>query len=163
MIVLVGGTFAFLSLLFAPEKGLIFRKLRVGAFRLRCIEENILKGMWKRGNQTKGALRSSFGISPLILFLSLKRLLRQGWIVYEEGIYLLTADGSQRAASIVRLHRLWELYLANMLKLQSEKIHKTAEEMEHILTPDIEERLTLLLGAPTQDPHQQPIPKRAGE
>ncbi len=160
MIVLVGGSFAFFSLLFAPEKGLIFRKLRVWAFRLRCIEENILKGMWKRGHQTKIAMRASFGISPLALFFSLKRLLRQGWIVYEEGTYRLTMDGFQKAASIVRLHRLWELYLANMLKLQSEKIHKTAEEMEHILTPDIEERLTLLLANPTQDPHQQPIPNR---
>lgn len=163
MIVLVGGLFAFLALAFAPERGWFFRKIRVGAFRLRCIEENILKGMWKKGALSKEELRAAFGVSVVSTFIILKRLLRHGWLKKEQGIYKLTNDGFQKAASIVRLHRLWELYLASMLKLQSEKVHKTAEEMEHILTPDIEERLTRLLQNPIHDPHQQPIPKRAGE
>lgn len=163
MIVLVGGIFAFLALAFAPERGWVFRKIRVGAFRLRCIEENMLKGLWKKGGLSKIELRAAFGVSGLSSLLIVKRLLRQGWLKKEQGIYRLTSDGYQKAASIVRLHRLWELYLANMLKLQSEKIHKTAEEMEHILTPDIEDRLTRLLQNPKQDPHQQPIPKRIGD
>lgn len=68
--------------------------------------------------------------------------------------------GREKAASIVRLHRLWELYLTDTLGFQAEKVHRTAEEMEHILTPEIEEKLTRLLSNPKQDPHQQPIPEK---
>ena len=78
----------------------------------------------------------------------------------EGGLYCLSGDGKLKAAAIVRLHRLWELYLAETLKLQVETVHKTAEEMEHILTPDLEERLTRHLANPKKDPHQQPIPER---
>jgi manganese/zinc/iron transport system permease protein len=157
MIVLVGGTIAFMALIFAPERGLLFRKWRVGSYRFRCIEENVLKCLWKKGPLAKSTLHSSFGSS---LFFVLRSLKKHGWIHQEDRLYHLTIDGHRKASSIVRLHRLWELYLANMLKVHSEKIHKTAEEMEHILTPDIEERLTRLLSNPIEDPHQQPIPSK---
>ncbi len=160
MIVLVGGTFAFFALCFAPERGWVFRKIRAGSFRIRCLEENILKGMWKKGALSRESLKSLFGISSFALFLAQRRLLKQGWIYKNKDLYHLTADGVRKATTIVRLHRLWELYLADTLKLHLEKVHKTAEEMEHILTPDIEERLTTLLANPTKDPHHQPIPKR---
>ena len=51
--------------------------------------------------------------------------------------------------------------LASELGVSHEKIHLNAEEMEHILTPDIEERLTRLLANPKVDPHSQPIPERS--
>jgi len=160
MIVLVGGAFALFALAFAPKRGWAFRKGRIWAFRLRCLEENILKAIWKKGPLALRSLREALRISSFSLYLVLKRLLRQGWVVFEGGFYRLSPDGSQKAASIVRLHRLWELYLAETLKLQVEKVHKTAEEMEHILTPDLEERLTRLLSDPKVDPHHQPIPER---
>ena len=106
-------------------------------------------------------LVAAFGISSFTLFLVLRRLSTHGWIFKQQEIYHLTGDGNRKASSIVRLHRLWELYLADTLKLHSEKVHKTAEEMEHIITPDIEERLTKLLSNPIMDPHQQPIPNKA--
>jgi len=149
MIVLVGTTFALLSLFFAPKRGLLFRIIRILAFRLRCLEENILKGIWKKGKFSETpSLRLSF---------VLWRLKRGGWIDKHSN---LTNDGRQKAASIVRLHRLWELYLAESLGFQAEKVHRTAEEMEHILTPEMEEKLTRLLADPKQDPHHQPIPER---
>ena len=61
-------------------------------------------------------------------------------------------------ARIVRLHRLWELYLVNYLGMGAQKVHANAEEMEHILTPAMEQELTQLLKDPKVDPHQQPIP-----
>ena len=63
-----------------------------------------------------------------------------------------------RASRLVRLHRLWELYLASSMKIGEEKVHRSAEEMEHILTPEIEKKLTELLKNPKIDPHKQPIP-----
>jgi manganese/zinc/iron transport system permease protein len=149
MIVLVGTAFALLSLLFAPKRGLLFRMGRIWAFRLRCIEENILKGMWKRGTISQNL--------TFMVRLALWRLKKEGWV---NRHLELTNDGRQKAASIVRLHRLWELYLTEELGFHAEKVHRTAEEMEHIITPEMEERLTRLLENPKHDPHQQPIPER---
>jgi manganese/zinc/iron transport system permease protein len=162
MIVLSGSFFAFVSLFFAPKQGLFFRKYRAAQFRLRCLEENILKCLWKRTIVSSSDLTVLFGIRRIYLFFVLRRLLRHGWVMESENhLYTLTSDGRKKSARIVRLHRLWELYLADTLKLNIEKVHKTAEEMEHILTPDLEERLTCLLENPSQDPHLQPIPKRS--
>ncbi len=162
MIVLVGGLIAVFSLAFAPKRGWVFRKMRIGSFSLKRLEENLLKMMWKRKEQgiKRGQFTSQLGISTLSLSLVLFRLRSQGWVLKKDSLYELTFDGRQRASFIVRLHRLWELYLTNLLKLESTKVHKTAEEMEHILTPDLEMRLTELLSNPIEDPHQQPIPKK---
>lgn len=149
VIVLVGTAFALFSLLFAPKRGLCFRFGRILAFRLRCLEENILKGIWKKGKYSE--------TPSLLLRFVLWRLKREGWL--NEQLEL-TSDGRQKAAAIVRLHRLWELYLAERLGLSAEKVHRTAEEMEHIITPEMEEVLTRLLENPKHDPHDQPIPER---
>jgi manganese/zinc/iron transport system permease protein len=93
------------------------------------------------------------------MFFILWRLCRNGWLEkIETGGYKLTHDGRLRAAKIVRLHRLWEVYLADYLGVGAERVHRNAEEMEHIITPELEKELTLLLHNPKRDPHHQPIP-----
>lgn len=149
MIVLVSAALALSSLLFAPKRGLLFRFGRILAFRLRRLEENILKGMWMKGVVAEAP--------SLTRRLALWRLQRAGWI---SPRLELTSDGRLKAASIVRLHRLWELYLAERLGFQAETVHRAAEEMEHILTPEMEEKLTQLLQNPKRDPHHQPIPEK---
>lgn len=147
-IVLTGSSIAFLALLFAPKRGLLFRLFRIWAFRLRCTEENLLKSLWKKRN---------LSLSTRTEKIAFWRLKKQGWVDAQGN---LSADGFKKAASIIRLHRLWELYLTEELGFQAEKVHRTAEEMEHILTKEMEERLTKLLENPKHDPHQQPIPER---
>ena len=71
----------------------------------------------------------------------------------------MTSDGIKRAEHLIRLHRLWELYLVSCLKVDEERVHHSAEEMEHIITPDLEDRLSALLNHPKRDPHQKPIPQ----
>lgn len=149
MIVLVGTAFALFGLTFAPKRGLLFRFVRIWAFRLRCVEENLLKGMWKRGK--------SCAQGSMVEKIARLRLQKQGWV---DSTFCLTSDGKKKAASIVRFHRLWELYLTEELGFHAEKVHRTAEEMEHIITPEMDARLTALLENPTKDPHQQPIPER---
>lgn len=161
VIVLVGTLFALLSLAFAPKRGLLFRLMRIARFRLRCLRENFLKEIWKKGALSKEGLKEMHRVSSLTLFYILYRLQREGWIARRGGQISLTEDGEVKARSIVRLHRLWELYLTEELGLHSARVHRNAEEMEHILTPDLEKRLTHLLLDPKQDPHQQPIPEGA--
>ncbi|MCB1083670.1 MAG: hypothetical protein KDK61_05130 [Simkania sp.] len=87
-------------------------------------------------------------------------LKREGWIdTVSKGKILLTPDGVKPAQRLVRLHRLWELYLVSCLKVDEERVHHSAEEMEHILTPSLEESLSELLNHPKKDPHQKPIPQ----
>jgi manganese/zinc/iron transport system permease protein len=157
MILLTASSFCLLSLLFAPSRGVVSRYLRILRFRDKCSLENALKAFWRRreeGHLDKDQIRT-LGISWLLL----KRLLFQGWVRKEgdEGFHL-THEGKIRAANIVRLHRLWEVYLVHMGQ-RVEKVHRSAEEMEHILTPDLERRLTEFLQDPKHDPHSQPIPR----
>ena len=101
-------------------------------------------------------LRRFYGmLSDPLLFV----LKKQGWIIQQKELFSLSEEGKRRAEAIVRLHRLWELYLTEEFGWQVEKVHASAEEMEHILTPDLEKRLTQHLSNPTKDPHAQPIPQ----
>jgi manganese/zinc/iron transport system permease protein len=163
MILLSASAICLLSLLFAPQNGLVSRLLRILSFREQCMRENLLKYLWRRGRVGEATLAEIKEWQPLSFFqmrLLLWRLKRQGWI--EEGtvpMIRLTKEGRLRATHIVRLHRLWEAYLV-FLGQGAEKVHRSAEEMEHIITPELEKKLSELLGDPKQDPHAQPIPPK---
>lgn len=161
VIALVGSSFAFLSLLFSPKRGLFSRMVRITRFKCRCLEENVLKSLWKKEKMTFSDIQRSHPLFVVFLSYFLMKMTRQGWIYREEKKYRLTKDGFQKAKKIIRLHRLWELYLAGQVGIGVEKVHRNAEEMEHIITPELEERLTHQLSHPTMDPHAQPIPEKA--
>ncbi len=164
MIVLVASLLCVLSLLFSPERGVIVRFFRALHFQYDCIVDNLLKSIWRRGVDKPisfGTLKEEQTISWMRLKLILRGMIRNGWITLtSENHYILTNEGKARAEKIIRLHRLWELYLVSYLGAGSERVHRNAEEMEHILTPEIENELTLLLKDPQIDPHDQPIPPR---
>ncbi len=161
MILLSASAICIFSLLFAPRAGLLSRLWRILCFREQCLEENLLKYLWRLGDQKGATVPEICAWQPLSFFqkhLLLYRLKEQGWIAVEAGERVsLTVDGRARAARIVRLHRLWEAYLV-FLGQGAEKVHRSAEEMEHIITPQLEKELTELLGDPKKDPHAQPIP-----
>ena len=160
-IVLLAAFFAFFALIFAPKRGWLFRLLRILRFKEKCIEENILKELWKvkANTLTYHQLKENHYIYGLRLRYLLRKMKKKKWIFSSEKNFVLSERGQNRAAQIIRLHRLWEVYLAEYLGVQAERVHHNAEEMEHILTPDLERKLTRLLKDPKTDPHQQPIPR----
>lgn len=164
MIVIVASGICVLALLFAPERGLLVRLVRIACFRYECICENLLKAIWRLSPDAKvdlNQLAKYQASSPFYLQFILWRMRGNGWIrQLPDASYQLTEDGQYRAAKIVRLHRLWEVYLVDYLGAHAERVHYNAEEMEHILTPELERELTRLLKDPKQDPHHQPIPPR---
>lgn len=166
MIVLVASAICIASLLLAPERGLILRIIRVSSFRHQCLRENLLKAFWRRGPDEEiniEEIAKYHGISRLYLWIILKGMVRKGWLqMTKSQNYRLTENGRLRASQVVRLHRLWEVYLANYLGVGVERVHRNAEEMEHIITPELEKELTLLLNDPKMDPHHQRIPPHAG-
>lgn len=163
MILLFAAAITLLSLIFAPKRGALSRLFRISRFRSRCERENILKTLWKGGIEiplSQQEILKWNSIHPLRLKKRLLSLKREGWITpAAKGKILLTSDGIKRAERLVRLHRLWELYLASCLQVDEERVHHSAEEMEHILTPSLEKRLSTLLNHPQKDPHQKPIPQ----
>lgn len=159
MILLSAALLCVLCLVGAPKRGLLARAVRIIRFKEQCAEENVLKFLW-RSERDCGAkeVSAALGFSSIRARLALFRLCRQGWVICKDrGVRGLSKDGALRAARIVRLHRLWEVYLV-FLGQGVEKVHRSAEEMEHIINPELEEKLSELLGNPKRDPHAQPIP-----
>jgi manganese/zinc/iron transport system permease protein len=164
MIVLIASAICLLSLLLAPERGLLLRLFRSLRFRYKCLGENLLKSIWR--HDPEGYIDFSqlafYQSAPyLTLRWALWRLIRAGWVeAGKSDDFRLTTEGRQLAARIIRLHRLWEVYLADYVGVGVERVHRNAEEMEHIITPEIEAKLILLLNDPKRDPHHQPIPSK---
>lgn len=163
MIVLSAGFIAIYALLFAPERGLIVRYWRAARFREHRVIENLLKTIWRISLEGKKPvlfkeIADSQGFSSFYVHLLVCKLRWQKLLSKVGKAYLITSKGLKKGRRIVRLHRLWEAYLVNALGLGIERVHKSAEEMEHILTPELEAKLTNLLDDPKQDPHNQPIP-----
>ncbi|MEX2290075.1 MAG: metal-dependent transcriptional regulator [Mycobacteriales bacterium] len=75
----------------------------------------------------------------------------------------LTQHGRRHALGVVRRHRLLEAFLNEVLGVPWDEVHDEAEVLEHAISVRLEERIDLLLGHPTHDPHGDPIPPRSGE
>lgn len=167
MIVLVASCICLISLLIAPERGILIRLLRMIHFRNRCLKENLLKAIWRLAGKQPVTLQQIAqyqNISTIYLRWVLSRLAHAGLLTkIDSESYQLTNKGYQRASNIIRLHRLWEVYLVDYVSVGAERVHRSAEEMEHILTPELEAELTLLLNDPQQDPHHQKIPPKIDE
>ncbi|MGB1282625.1 MAG: iron chelate uptake ABC transporter family permease subunit [Schleiferiaceae bacterium] len=164
-VVLVLAFFGFSSLLFAPKRGWFSKQRRAKANQRKTIRENVLKLLFQqeeqRGLPTLLSIEEIQGIREMRLdrlTSTLKELKNRLLIIDHGGSYGLTELGRGEGRRVVRLHRLWELYLTERLGMAADHIHPQAETMEHVITPEIEELLVKELGNPEVDPHQSPIP-----
>uniref|UniRef100_A0A832I676 Zinc ABC transporter permease n=1 Tax=Eiseniibacteriota bacterium TaxID=2212470 RepID=A0A832I676_UNCEI len=166
----VAATLAFLvSLGLAPRRGLLGRALRRLRLRRRTADENVLKTLWRLDEQAgAGAPRPAAeiararGMTERATQRTLAGLARAGWAERADGGWRLTPAGRDRARRVVRLHRLWEVYLTERLHLAADHVHEDAEHIEHVLTPELEAELEALLERPAFDPHHRAIPYDAG-
>ena len=93
----------------------------------------------------------------------LKRLAELGFIIYEPGKgATLTEIGTREARRVIRRHRLVELFLHQVLKLDWSELDTEAEALEHAISPRLEQALAAFLGEPLEDPHGHLIPSRDG-
>jgi manganese/zinc/iron transport system permease protein len=163
----IAATIGFaVSLLAAPRRGVVARLVRHWRMRRRTAEENALKTLYQLGERDEDFLRARQAgdlarrrhISPRAAERTLAVLRRSGWIARSGDGWALTGPGLDRARRIVRLHRLWEVYLAERLNLAADHVHEDAEHIEHVLTPELEAELEAILARPEYEPHRQPIP-----
>ncbi|MBU2949816.1 metal-dependent transcriptional regulator [Tamlana agarivorans] len=94
---------------------------------------------------------------------AIKKMTINDLIYFESDILKLTEKGRDYALRIVRVHRLWERYLADKTGFNKLEWHDRAESMEHKLSHDDAEALSVQLGNPKFDPHGDPIPTRTGK
>lgn len=165
-IVLVISFIAFFSFLMAPRKGILYKMIKRNRFQKRMNEENILKALYHLGednkdfyeSRTKEELIKKRHFTKNQLSSGLQTLKRQGYLKSKDNKIELTKEGKDKGRRIVRLHRLWELYLTEYLRIAPDHVHEDAETIEHILTPEMEKRLETLLNKPDVDPHKSEIP-----
>ncbi|CAA9251738.1 MAG: Mn-dependent transcriptional regulator MntR [uncultured Adhaeribacter sp.] len=104
--------------------------------------------------QTKAA-----SVSDMLRKLSSKDII---FYVKYRGVSL-TPAGQKIALQIIRKHRLWEVFLVDKLHFTWDEVHEVAEELEHIKSPLLIQRLDAFLQFPRVDPHGDPIPTEAGD
>jgi DtxR family transcriptional regulator, Mn-dependent transcriptional regulator len=129
--------------------------------------ENYLKNIYELGiseeKVTTTLLAKRLKIAPASVTGMIKKLSKKGFLrhIPYKGVEV-TEKGKQSALKIIRKHRLWEMFLFEVLHFPWNTIHQEAEEFEHIMSDKIEDRIDELLGFPTVDPHGAPIPRKNG-
>jgi manganese/zinc/iron transport system permease protein len=158
------------SLIAAPRRGMVARLLLRYRNRRKTAEENILTTLYRLGEAKNdvGSLSSLLDMAGKRGMTSgqvsgvLQRLQAAGFAIPApkgtEALWRLTPPGLERARRVIRLHRLWEIYLTERLHLASDHVHSDAEDVEHLITPEIEAELERILHRPARDPHGRPIP-----
>jgi DtxR family Mn-dependent transcriptional regulator len=136
---------------------------------LSFTEENYLKAIYHLSDSgSKAVLTNEIAelintkaasVTDMIKKLSIKTL-----ITYEKyyGVKL-TNHGKTEALLIIRKHRLWETFLVQKLSFTWDEVHEIAEQLEHIQSALLIEKLDAFLGYPKMDPHGEPIPDNKGK
>ena len=133
-------------------------------------EENYIKAIFSLNNNNAGDGVSTNELSEHLnnkagsVTDMLKRLAGKKLIHYEKykGVFL-TGKGEKMAIHIIRKHRLWEVFLMEKLQFRWDEVHDIAEQLEHIQSDELVQRLDDYLGRPKFDPHGDPIPDSKGQ
>lgn len=132
-------------------------------------EENYIKAIFKITEKNQGAANTNaiaahLSTSPASVTDMLKRLSSKDYFHYEKykGVYL-TSKGIEMATHLVRKHRLWEVFLVDKLGFSWDRVHDIAEQLEHVTSEELIEKLDAYLGFPKYDPHGDPIPNAEGK
>lgn len=132
-------------------------------------EENYLKVIYHLSlTSTKGvttnAIANVMESKPSSVTDMVQKLAEKELVIYKkyQGVEL-TDEGRFMALMIVRKHRLWEVFLVDKLDFSWDEVHDVAEQLEHIKSEKLTNKLDAFLGFPTEDPHGDPIPDKEGK
>jgi DtxR family Mn-dependent transcriptional regulator len=130
-------------------------------------EENYLKSIYhlslNAGNVSTNQIAASLNTKAASVSDMIKKLADKSLVNYAkyQGVSL-TPAGEKIAVSIIRKHRLWEYFLVEKLNFKWDEVHEMAEEMEHISSKELIDRLDKFMDYPRYDPHGDPIPDSNG-
>lgn len=129
--------------------------------------EDYLSVIYKNRNESgeikPNVIADKLSISNAAVTDMVKKLSKEGLINYApyKGISL-TEEGNSYAKTLVRRHRIWELFLFQIVGLPWEKVHDEAEKLEHCASDELINRMEEMLNFPEFDPHGDPIPDKNG-
>ncbi len=131
-------------------------------------EENYLKAIFKlsemqKNNVTTNAISEKLKTTAASVTDMLKKLSGKNLIHYEKyyGVSL-TEKGKKLAKDLIRKHRLWETFLVEKLQFSWDEVDELAEQLEHIKSDSLTDRIDAFLSYPKFDPHGDPIPDKNG-
>ena len=158
---------AILIILFFPGKGLYFYWRRARATGERVFLEDALKHAYdcelRRISCTLDSIAGNAGISRDKAFDAVEKLEKMSLVKQSNNLIELTSEGRTYALKVIRVHRIWEKYLADETGVSEVDWHKSAEEVEHTLSEEEANDLAAQIGNPLIDPHGDPIPDEKGE
>lgn len=131
-------------------------------------EENYLKAIYKlqepNGDMVAtSALAQVLDVNSASVTDMLKKMAKKKLVLYQKSKgFKLTEKGKQVAVGIIRNHRLWEVFLVDKLGFRWDEVHDLAEQLEHIHSEALTNKLDDYLGYPKSDPHGDPIPDANG-
>lgn len=131
-------------------------------------EENYLKAVYHLSGEhtlpvSTGMLADYLRISAASVTDKLKRLKQEGLVEYQKSRGVVLSDaGMKIALAVIRKHRLWEQFLVQVLEFSWDEVHDMAEQLEHVQSHELIERLDAYMGHPRFDPHGDPIPDASG-
>ena len=131
-------------------------------------EENYLKTIFSvfmqtQNNVSTNEIANLLETSPASVTEMIKKLQDKNLVLYEKynGVRL-SKKGEDKAVAIIRKHRLWETFLVNKLDFSWGEVHDVAEQLEHIKSEKLTDKLDHFLNYPKFDPHGEPIPTKSG-
>ena len=131
-------------------------------------EENYLKTIFSvfmqtQNNVSTNEIANLLDTSPASVTEMIKKLQEKNLVIYEKynGVRL-SNEGETKAITIIRKHRLWETFLVRKLDFSWSEVHDIAEQLEHIKSEKLIDKLDQLLNYPKFDPHGDPIPSKNG-
>jgi ABC-type Mn2+/Zn2+ transport system permease subunit/Mn-dependent DtxR family transcriptional regulator len=167
--VIAASTLFGAALLFSPLHGVVPRWTRRVARARRARRENMLKAIYQIG-ESEGHQREMVSTQEVAahrrsastqVAQEVDVLAADGLVVFEQdrSKFRLTTEGRRQAETVVRNHRLWELYLTERANFRADHVHEDAEEIEHVLGEETVRLLERRLGYPERDPHGRTIPR----
>ncbi len=132
-------------------------------------EENYLKAIFSLYNKENKAVSTNtiakkLKTKPSSVTDMVKKLSNKDLVKYEKykGV-TLTKKGTDIAVTIIRNHRIWEVFLVEKLGYKWDEVHEIAEQLEHIKSDELIDRMDEFLDNPKFDPHGDPIPDKTGK
>jgi DtxR family Mn-dependent transcriptional regulator len=135
--------------------------------KLSQSEENYIKSIYTLQKKTErvntNSLATFLDTSAASITDMMKKLKSKNLLEYKRYHgFRLNDEGSRQALKIIRRHRLWEYFLVSKLGMEWEKVHDIAEELEHVSSVELIDKMDKYLGYPSTDPHGDPIPDEKG-
>jgi DtxR family Mn-dependent transcriptional regulator len=131
-------------------------------------KEDYIKTIFELSDQENKAVKpseiaKSLSVSKPAITDMIKKLVRDGYVSKNKlSEILLTAKGYELSVMLIRKHRIWEMFMHEVLKMSWEEIHEEAEKLEHATSDYLINKIDDYLGNPIYDPHGTPIPDKKG-